>query len=132
VLASGTAIVAAARRAIADGRGEALQAAAGAEPLHAGHVAQAAAQGDPAAAAIWSQAVEALAIGLGNVISTLAPDRLVLGGGVSQAGELLLAPLREGLARHVRMVPLDKVEIRLAEHLADAGIYGAIAVGLQA
>jgi hypothetical protein len=47
-------------------------------------------------------------------------------------GELLLQPLREGLARHVRMVPVDRVDIRIAEHVAEAGIYGAIAVGLQA
>ncbi|MDB5096654.1 MAG: glucokinase [Cyanobacteria bacterium RYN_339] len=132
VLASGTAIVAAAKRAIADGRGAGILEQAGPAGLHAGHVAHAAAAGDAAAVEIWGQAVEALAIGLGNVVTTLAPDRLVLGGGVAQTGDLLLLPLREALARHVRMVPVDRVDIRIAEHVAEAGIYGAIAVGLQA
>lgn len=119
-LASGPAIVAAARKAGFER-----------EDLHAGHVAEAAAAGDPKAAEIWSHAIEMLAIGLGNVITTLAPDRVVIGGGVAQAGELLLRPLREALARRVRMVPMDRVDVRLAAHGADAGIYGAIAIGLQ-
>jgi glucokinase len=118
-LASGPAIVAAARKA-------------GFErpDMHAGHVAEAAAAGDPIAGKVWEDAVEVLAIGLGNVITTLAPDRVVIGGGVAQAGDLLLRPLREALARRVRMVPMDRVDVRLAAHGADAGIFGAIAVGL--
>ena len=36
-----------------------------------------------------------LGIGIANVIVLLTPERVVLGGGVSGAGELLLAPIRE-------------------------------------
>lgn len=134
ILASGTAIVARARRVVAEGHGKAMLAAAREEgvELHAGHVALAAGRGDAAASEIWNDAVENLALGLGNVITTLAPDRLVIGGGVSLAGERLLAPLREHLARHVRMVPIDQVDVRVAEQAAQTGLYGAIAVGLAA
>jgi len=125
-LASGTAIAREARKAIAAGRGATMLALAGTpEALHAGHVAQAAKHGDQAAAAIWDAAMAELAIGLGNAISTLAPDRLVIGGGVAQAGEQLLAPLRAGLARHVKMVPIDQLDIRIAALGAEAGLHGA-------
>lgn len=128
-LASGTAIVARAREAVAAGQSPALAAI---PDLHAGHVAQAAADGDPAAKTIWYAAVEALALGLGNVITTLAPDRVVLGGGVTAAGELLLTPLRAKLAKHVRMLPIERVDLRIAEFQGDAGLMGAIAVALSA
>jgi glucokinase len=49
----------------------------------------------------------------------------VLGGGVSQAGELLLAPLRRELARHVFYVPLDQISIVTAELGHDSALLGA-------
>jgi glucokinase len=111
-----------------------LALAGKAEALHAGHVAQAAKHGDQVAAAIWDAAMEELAIGLGNAISTLAPDRLVIGGGVAQAGEQLLAPLRAGLARRVKLVPIERLDIRLAALGSTAGLHGAavLAAGVQA
>lgn len=128
-LASGTAITRQAREAVAAGGGRAILAAArDVASLHAGHVAEAARGGDAEAAAIWDAAMADLAIGLGNVVTTLAPDRLVLGGGVTRAGEQLLKPLRAGLARHVRMVPVGELDIRLATLGADAGLVGAAAL----
>jgi glucokinase len=133
VYASGTAIVGLAKAAIANGSGRAIEKLCVAQgvPLHAGHVALAASAGDAAALTIWSGAIEALALGLGNVISTVAPDRLVIGGGVSLAGDLLLQPLREGLARHVRMVPIEQVAISITGFEGNAGLFGAVAVGLS-
>lgn len=131
-LASGTAISREARSAIAANRGAMLLALAGsAEALHAGHVAQAALHGDQAATAIWDAAMQDLAIGLGNVITVLAPDRLVIGGGVAQAGDQLLAPLRAGLARHVKMVPLAGLDIRLADLGPEVGLVGAAALAAE-
>ena len=51
--------------------------------------------GDPAAATAWRDALDALARVLVTYISVLAPQRIVVGGGVSHAGERLLGPLRE-------------------------------------
>ncbi len=129
-LASGTAIARQARAAVAAGGGRAIAALAGDDPaaIHAGHVAEAARGGDAEAAAIWDAAMADLAIGLGNVVTTLAPDRLVLGGGVTRAGDQLLAPLRAGLARHVRMVPIQALDVRLATLADDAGLVGAAAL----
>lgn len=133
-VASGTAIAREARVLATSGQAPLLLALAGGDPdaIHAGHVVQAAAEGEQSAADLWARTIGYLAIGLGNVISTVAPEKLVLGGGVAQTGDALLVPLREGLARRVRMVPMDDVEVVLAAHGAETGLYGAVALALDA
>jgi glucokinase len=53
--------------------------------------------GDPDAAAVWAEAVAALAHGLAAAVALLAPRLVVVGGGLAGAGELLLRPLSEQL-----------------------------------
>jgi glucokinase len=53
--------------------------------------------GDPAATLVWDEAVGALARALATYASLLAPDLIVIGGGLSGAGEVLLEPLRHRL-----------------------------------
>lgn len=133
-VASGPAIARRARQLASAGQAPLMLALAGGDPeaLHAGHVAQAAWEGEATAMTLWSETVELMAIGLGNVITTLAPDRLVLGGGVAQVGEALFMPLRAALERRVRMVPMDGVSVVPAAHGAEAGLYGAVALALEA
>lgn len=64
-------------------------------------LAEAIRKNDAAARQVWSVAVRRLGVAIANVITLLHPARFVLGGGVSLVGELLLAPLREQVARHV-------------------------------
>jgi glucokinase len=66
---------------------------AGAKP-----VVERAAAGDAVAAEVWQCAVEGLAHALASYVSLLAPELVVIGGGLSAAGEALLAPLRAALA----------------------------------
>ncbi len=82
--------------------------------------------GDPEAREVLSQIGAALGRGLANVVAALDPGTIVIGGGVSQAGELLLDPARESLARHVtgrghRPVPA----MRVAALGPSAGLIGA-------
>lgn len=56
--------------------------------------------GDVAAARVWGEAVGALARALATYTSMLAPEVIVVGGGLSRAGEALLEPLRSQL-RHL-------------------------------
>jgi glucokinase len=58
-------------------------------------VTAAAAEGDPAAEAICKTMGRWLGRGLANLAAVLDPSVFVIGGGVSQAGELLLRPARE-------------------------------------
>jgi glucokinase len=53
--------------------------------------------GDHAAAKVWDEAVDALARALVTYTSLLAPKLIVIGGGLSGAGEVLLEPLRRRL-----------------------------------
>lgn len=49
---------------------------------------------DPDAVAVWTDLIEALALGLSSLSAVLDPARIVIGGGLSQAGDLLMEPLR--------------------------------------
>ncbi len=55
--------------------------------------------GDPAAARVWTQTVEVLAGSLAGLVGVLAPTTVVVGGGLALAGDLLLRPLADALAR---------------------------------
>jgi glucokinase len=66
-----------------------------------------------------------LGIGIANLIVVLTPDRVVLGGGVSGAGHLLLEPIRDEVRRRVRVTDLGAVEIVAAELGTWAGAIGA-------
>jgi glucokinase len=57
-----------------------------------------AAAGDPVAEAVWAEAVDALGTALAAYTMMLDPALVVIGGGLAEAGEALLAPLRGRLA----------------------------------
>ncbi|MFJ9944967.1 ROK family protein [Streptomyces erythrochromogenes] len=63
----------------------------------AADVAALTAQGDPAARAVWTRAVTGLADALVTATALFAPELVVLGGGLAEAGQLLLDPVRAGL-----------------------------------
>ena len=73
-----------------------------------------------------------LGIGIANLIVVLTPDRVVLGGGVSGAGHLLLEPIRDEVRRRVRVTDLEAVEIVAAELGTWAGAIGAAVHGAGA
>ena len=62
---------------------------------------QAARAGDARALAGLAEVGRYLGIGIANMITVISPDRIVLGGGVAAAGELLFAPIRTEIARRV-------------------------------
>ncbi|HEX7171811.1 MAG TPA: ROK family protein [Candidatus Limnocylindria bacterium] len=66
-----------------------------------------------------------LGIGISNLIVILTPDRVVLGGGVSGAGDLLVEPIRDEVRRRVHVTDLDALEIVTAELGTWAGAIGA-------
>jgi len=62
-------------------------------------VYRAAERGDREALRVLDETAEALAVGIGNAISLLHPERVILGGGVSMMGPLFWNPLREKVAK---------------------------------
>jgi glucokinase len=79
--------------------------------------------GDPVAAMVWDQAVQALSQALATAVQLLDPALVVLGGGLATAGAVLLDPVRAGLAARVRWRPVP--EIRPATLGVDASRAGA-------
>ncbi|MFJ2193308.1 ROK family protein [Kitasatospora sp. NPDC087861] len=61
--------------------------------------------GERSAGRIWTEAVEALADGLAALTALLDPGRLVIGGGLAEAGEAFLPPLRTALAERLTFRP---------------------------
>jgi glucokinase len=88
--------------------------------------------GDTRALAGLAMVGRYLGIGIGNMITVISPDRVVIGGGVSAAGELLLEPIRDELHRRVRTTSLDEVELVTAELGTWAGAIGAAIHGAEA
>ena len=71
------------------------------EGIEAVHVTQAAQEGDEAALACFEEVGRWLGQGLADLAAVLDPGRFGVGGGVGEAGELLLAPARRVFAEHL-------------------------------
>jgi glucokinase len=128
-MSSGPSIARRAREIVASGRQTRLSAI---PTPTAADVVQFAQEGDAAAAEIWGEAVRYLGIGVAAVITFLAPERIVIGGGVTKAGDYLFGPLRVHVRRHVKLVPVDAIPVLPAALGPDVGILGAAAVALDA
>jgi glucokinase len=87
--------------------------------------------GDAAALAGLADAGRYLGIGIGNMITVLTPDRVVIGGGVSAALDLLRPTLEAELARRVHMTALERVQVVAAELGTWAGAIGAAIHGAE-
>jgi glucokinase len=74
---------------------------------------------------------ERLGIGIANAINVFDPLEVVIGGGVSAAGELLLEPARRSALRHVVPGAGSQTTIRLARHGPRAGVLGAALIAAQ-
>lgn len=79
-------------------------------------VCEAARKGDPLAREVLLEAAEYLARAISIVINVLDPEMIILGGGVSQAGSLLLGPVRKGVKDYTimsayRPVPITRTRL---------------------
>jgi glucokinase len=82
--------------------------------------------GDERAQEAIRRAAAYIGIAIANLTIFIAPKRIVVGGGVAEAGELLLDPLRAEVERRVgRVAPLHAIDIVPATLGADAGAVGA-------
>ena len=94
-------------------------------------VVDAAREGDPAAVEAFDEYTTHLAKGIVSVINFLDPEMILLGGGVSAAGDFLLNPVREKVNQNKFYSTLPHGEIALAALGNDAGIIGAAMLGRQ-
>lgn len=87
--------------------------------------------GEANAAEIWQRSIRSLAAGLTSLINVLDPERIVIGGGIATAGDVLFAPLCAELDRMEWRVGASRVQIVAAQLGARAGAYGAAARALE-
>lgn len=83
---------------------------------------------DASVAAAIERAAHYLGIGVANVVTTLHPEMVVIGGGLAQMGEPLFAPLREEVMRRVKMFPIDNLKIEASLTGPRAGTLGGLAL----
>lgn len=72
-----------------------------------------------------------LGIAIANLVTVISPDRVVIGGGIAAAGDLLLEPIRAELRRRVRTTSLDEVDVVVAQLGTWAGAIGAAIHGAE-
>lgn len=88
-------------------------------------VAQAAEAGIPVAQETIARAAEALGVGLVNIIHIFNPEMIILGGGVTQMGPMLLDPVMQIVRERTMKVPREACRVMLAELGQDVGLVGA-------
>ena len=95
------------------------------EALTPESLSRAAARGDRLARSLWEAVALDLAVAVAGVVNILNPDRIVIGGGVAQAGRWLFEPLRRAVRERAMAVPARAARIVPAALGTDAGAIGA-------
>src|SRR3954452_14155560 len=125
-VASGSALVREASLAVArrpdTALGRALEAG---RELTGPMITELANEGDPVALGAMEVIGRALGVGIANLVNIFNPQVVVVGGGVSEAGDLLLGPAREVMARRALAPARDVVRVEAAAFGAEAGMIGA-------
>jgi glucokinase len=131
-VASGTALDRLAKAEADHEPGGAIARVAGSEEVSGRHASVAARAGDGAARAVFDEVGRRLGEGIAGLVNVLDPELVVVGGGVAQEGDLLLAPARRAFLEAVeagdRRPEVPIVTARLGN---DAGAMGAAALALE-
>lgn len=130
--ASGPAIAARAREALANGEPSVLHELCDGDlaKLTAAIVYKASAQGDAIASEVVRETARFLGTGVANILNVFNPDVVVLAGGVAQAGDSLFVPLRAEVRRRAFKPAVDACRIVPGALGGSAGMVGAVAAFL--
>jgi glucokinase len=130
-LASGTNIARRFREALAAGETSAVTSWLEGRSPTAEDVSRGAREGDPLASRVWDDCMRALGFGVVSVIHLFNPDIVVLGGGVTNAGEQVFDPVRAVVRAHTMPLPRRGVDIVRAQLRDNAGLYGAASLAVS-
>ena len=123
--ASGPSIVAMAEEYIKGGKSTKFREMANGTAITPFIVCEAAKAGDPVAQRIFTIMGEYLGIGLSSVVNLLNPEKIIIGGGVADAGEILMRPLVDTLRKRAMKIAGSAVEVVPAQLGNTAGVIGA-------
>ena len=96
------------------------------DTLEAKDIFDAAKEGDKFSLDLVDYEAEYLAMGIGNILNIINPEKVVLGGGVAMAGDILMNPMKEKLKNYALPVTLKGIEIVQGMLGNEAGIKGAV------
>lgn len=87
-------------------------------------------KGDEGAIAVWQEAGKWLGIGIASLVHIFMPELVLVGGGLSLAGDKLLSPAKETACRYVAPNLRNRFQIVQAGLGSDSAIVGAASLGL--
>ena len=132
MLASGTALSGEAQRLVKEGRVTTMSSLAGGLTggITAQIVHQAAQAGDELAKSLINKNAYYLGVGLANLVNLFSPELVVIGGGLSNIGDMLLRPAYEEASRRAFKQPYGTTRFVRAALGSDSGILGAAAFAM--
>ena len=123
---SATALIKMGERAVKDHPDSVI---AKAEKINAKVIVDAAQAGDELGVKLFEEYTDNLAQVIASMVNFLDPDVIALGGGVANAGEFLLEPVRKKFPQYVTFSSMQNTRVLKAEMGNDAGIIGAALLG---
>ncbi len=123
--ASGPAIVTMAKEYISGGKSAKYKEMAADGIITPYIVAQAALQGDTVSIQIFKQMGKIIGIGLASVVNLLNPEKIIIGGGVADAGDILLEPIRRTIQDRAMPIQANSLKVVPAQLANGAGVIGA-------
>jgi glucokinase len=88
-------------------------------------------KGESKARRIFEEAGRLLGLALANMVSTIAPEKIVIGGGVAAVGDLLLRPARETMRRWAQPLAVKQVRVVRSRLGNDAALLGVAKMAME-
>ena len=101
------------------------------EPLTLGRVIDLALHGDVRCRRAISDAGREIGVAVAGLCNLINPQRVIIGGLLSGAGELLLQPIRDSIRRHAVLAAAESVDVVAAVFVERAELLGTLALALQ-
>jgi glucokinase-like ROK family protein len=132
-LASGRAIALTAQSRMARGQKSLLNELCGGDisKVTTEMVANAAKEGDELALNVFKRAMEYIGIGVANLVNLFNPEMILIGGGVSMAGDIFFDSIKEVVSKHVMQASPRELNIHPVAYGKNAALMGAFALILN-
>jgi predicted NBD/HSP70 family sugar kinase len=101
------------------------------EALTLPRVIELAADGDIRCRRAISDAGREIGVAVAGLCNLINPERVIIGGAMSRAGDLLLGPIRESIRRHAVLAAADRVDVVPAVFVERAELLGSLALALM-
>ena len=101
------------------------------ETLTLGQLIELAAHGDVRCRRAISDAGTEIGVAVAGLCNLINPERVIVGGLLSRAGELLLQPIRDSIRRHAVLAAAERVEVVPAVFVERAELLGSLALAMS-